>query len=81
VRVTVTFSDGQRIEVDRGASRGIQSPLPVAEVLAKYRTLTDGLIDAPRRKAIEEMTLGIEDLGDVRELLALLAPPVAAAFE
>ena len=81
VRVAVTFSDGQRIEVDRGASRGIQSPLPAAEVSAKYRTLTDGLIDAPRQKAIEEMTLGIEDVADVRELLALLAPPVAAAFE
>jgi len=81
VRVAVTFSDGQRIEVDRGASRGIQSPLPAAEVSAKYRTLTDGLIDASRQRAIEVMTLGIEDVADVRELLALLAPPVGAAFE
>jgi 2-methylcitrate dehydratase PrpD len=80
VRVAVSFTDGQRIEVDRGASRAIQSPLPAHEVIAKFRTLTDHIVDVARRQAIERMVLDLEELPDVRELLALLAPPVEAAF-
>lgn len=80
-RVAVTFTDGRRIVVERTTSRAIETPQSTEGVAAKYRTLTDGLIDAARQKAIEEMTLSIEDLADVRELTALLAPPVASPFE
>ena len=80
-RVAVTFTDGKRIVAEREASRAILSPQGSDEVAAKYRILTDGLIDADRQRAIERMVRSIEDLGDVRELLALLAPPVNAAFE
>jgi 2-methylcitrate dehydratase PrpD len=79
-RVAVTFTDGERIVVERTASRAIESPQSTGEVAAKYRTLTDGLIDAPRQLAIEEMTLAIERLDDMRELMALLAPAAGAAF-
>lgn len=81
VRLVVTFTDGQRIEVNRTASRAIESPQSNDEVAAKYRALTDGLVDAGRQRAIEQMVRSLEAVDDVRELLALLAPPVNAAFE
>lgn len=80
VRLAVTFTDGQRIEIDRGASRGILTPLPADEVIAKFRTLTEALIEAPRQREIEDKVLGLDELTDVRELMALLAPPVGPAF-
>jgi aconitate decarboxylase len=79
-RVAVTFTDGQRIEVLRKSSKSIESPLTTEEVAGKYRTLTDGLIDSSRQNEIEHMVRNLEDLGDVRELLALLAPVVRPAF-
>jgi len=79
-RVAVTFTDGQRIVVERATSRAIESPQSSDEVAAKYRTLTDGLIDTPRQQAIEQMVRSLESLDDIRDLLTLLAPPVNAAF-
>ena len=80
-RVAVTFTDGQRLVVERPMSRAIESPQSSDEVAAKFRALTDGLIDRTRQQAIEQMVRSLEDLADLRELLALLAPPVKAAFE
>lgn len=79
-RVAVTFSDGERIEVLRNCSRTIESPLTTDEVARKYRVITDGLIETGRQRAIEEMVLGLEDLKDIRDLLALLSPPAKPAF-
>lgn len=81
VRLAVTFTDGQRIEINRQMSRAIESPQSNAEVAMKYRALTGGLIDAKRQSDIEAMVMNLEQLDDVRELLALLAPPVKSAFE
>lgn len=80
-RVAITFTDGERLVAERNASRAIESPQDSDAIAAKFRTLTDGLIDAPRQRAIEEMVRSLDALDDVRELLALLAPPVKAAFE
>jgi 2-methylcitrate dehydratase PrpD len=79
-RVAVTFTDGQHLVVERASSRAVESPPGTDEVAAKYRSLTDGLIDAQRQQEIEQMLRSLEDLGDVRELIRLLAPPVGAAF-
>jgi aconitate decarboxylase len=81
VRLAVTFTDGQRIEVERKSSRAIESPQSNDEVAAKFRALTDGLIEPARQAAIERTVRDLENLGDVRELLALLALPVKAAFD
>lgn len=81
VRLAVTFTDGQRIEVNRQMSRAIESPQSNAQVSAKYRALTDGLIDTQRQAAIQAMVTNLEQVDDVRELLALLAPPVKSPFE
>ncbi|UUZ76825.1 MmgE/PrpD family protein [Polaromonas sp. P1(28)-13] len=80
-RVAVTFTDGQRIVVERASSRAIESPQSSDEVAAKYRRLTDGLIDTARQQAIEQMVRSLEEVKDVRELLVLLAPPAGAAFK
>lgn len=79
-RVAVTFSDGERIVVERSGPRTTQQPLDTDGVAGKYRELTDGLIDSERQGAIERTVRSIEELDDVRDLLALLGPPVAAAF-
>ena len=79
-RVAVTFTDGQCLVVERATSRSIESPHNTDEVAAKYYSLTADLIDNGRQQQIEQMVRSLEDLGDVRELIALLAPPVGAAF-
>ncbi len=79
-RVAVTFTDGQRIVADRQASRAIETPQNSDEIAAKYRTLSDGLIDTARQSAIENMVRNLQDVGDVRELIALLAQPVQSPF-
>jgi 2-methylcitrate dehydratase PrpD len=80
-RLIVTFTDGQRIEINRKASRVIENPPDSAWVAAKYRSLTDGLIDSDRQSQIQQMVMSLETLDDMRDLIALLAPPVLAAFE
>jgi 2-methylcitrate dehydratase PrpD len=80
VRLAVTFNDGTRIEVERRASRAVETPLTNDAVAAKYRALTEGLIDGPRQRAIEEFVRDLERQNDLRPLLALLAPTVAAPF-
>lgn len=79
-QVAVTFTDGQRIVVERAMSRSIETPPSSDEVAAKFRVLTDGLIDAERQSEIERTVRSIEALDDLRDLLSLLAPPVKAAF-
>lgn len=81
VRLVVSFTDGQRIEVRRDKTRTVESPQTNAEIASKYRTLTDGLISPQRQSAIEACVMGMEQIDDVRELIALLAPPVAPAFD
>lgn len=80
VRLAVTFTDGERIEVNRNMSRAIEQPQTNDEVAGKYRALTDGLLDPHRQSAIQEMVSNLEALDDVRDLLALLAPPVKSPF-
>jgi 2-methylcitrate dehydratase PrpD len=79
-RVTVQFTDGSKIESFRPNARTIANPLSNQEVVTKFRTLTDGILDQRRQAAIIETTLAIEAKPDARELFKLLADPVRAAF-
>ncbi|GAA4327608.1 MmgE/PrpD family protein [Pigmentiphaga soli] len=81
VRMAVAFTDGQRIVVDRTGSRAVETPSDNDAVALKYRALTAGLIDPDRQAKIEAMVRALEDLDDVRELIALLAPPCRGAFD
>jgi 2-methylcitrate dehydratase PrpD len=80
-RMRVTFRDGgvEEIEID-GPRGGLRHPLGNAEIVGKYRQLTDGIVEPARRDAIERAVLGLETLGDAGELIALLAPPVGCAL-
>ena len=80
-RVLVTFRDGSVEEERVTLPRTVGRPLDRAEVIAKYDTLTSGLLDEERRTAIRDATLGLERLSDLATWMALLAPPVSAAFK
>jgi aconitate decarboxylase len=79
-RLRVTFRDGTRLEASRRAARAVEEPLSNAAIVAKYRTLTAGLVDAARQAAIERSVLALDALADIEELVALLAPEVGAPF-
>jgi aconitate decarboxylase len=79
-RLRVTFRDGAVLEAARAASRAVEQPQSNAEIAAKYRTLTEGLITKERQAAIERAIAGLEGLADIDALTRLLAPPVGAAF-
>ncbi|ETF03005.1 MmgE/PrpD family protein [Advenella kashmirensis W13003] len=80
-RVAVTFTDGERIEVLRQTSRAMAARQSTDEVAEKYRSLTDGLIDRSRQQQIEQMVRCIEEVDDIRDLLALLSPVVKPVFD
>ncbi len=79
-RLRVIFRDGTQLEAARAASRAVEEPLSNAAIVAKYRTLTQGLVDPARQAAIERAIIGLDRLADIDALTRLLAPPVGAAF-
>lgn len=81
VRLIMSFTDGQRLEITRQATRSVESPPTTADIAAKYRTLTNGLVTAERQAEIERQVMGLESLGDIRELLGELAPLAQPAFD
>ena len=80
-RLRVEFTDGQVLEAERQASRAILQPMSSAEIVAKYRHLTRGLIDSERQAEIERIVLSLDELADVGKLAALLRPRVEGVFE
>ena len=80
-RVTVHFTDGTKIESFRPNARTIADPLSNQEIVAKFRTLTDGIVEPERQGKIIDTTLRLDELKDASALFALLAPEVGAPFE
>jgi aconitate decarboxylase len=80
-RLVVRFTDGTLEERMIPVSRGILSPLSASEVLKKFRALTKDIIAADRAARIEEAVLNLENLPDVREMIALLADSVEPIFK
>ena len=80
-RVRVAFKDGSQLESYRAASRSMEQLLSSEQIVAKFRTLTDGLIDAARQSEILRVVESLEALPDISTLIELLATPVGAAFE
>ena len=77
-RLRIALHDGSSREVTVRHPRGTgDNALSNAEIVAKYRTLTEPLVEADRRDAIEQAVLGIARLDDIAHLTALLAPAVA----
>lgn len=79
-RLRVEFADGEVFESERQASRAILQPLRNDEIVAKYRQLTDGLIDSTRQAEIERTILSLDHLPDLKPLTDLLYAEVGAAF-
>ncbi len=80
-RVTVKMKDGEVRTVFIPVAKTISEPLTREGTVAKFRTLTDGLITAERQQGIIDATLGMETLASIDTLIALLAPPVASPFD
>ncbi len=79
-RLIVRFTDGTDEESLIKVSRGIASPLSGEATLAKFRVLTEDVIDESRRAQIEDGVLGLETLSDVGRLITALADPVKPIF-
>ena len=79
-RVSIRFTDGSTEQCLLPSARGIASPLPADEVLAKFHTLTSGIIEPSRSKRIEDAILNLEQLPGVKTLVDLLGEPVAPVF-
>jgi aconitate decarboxylase len=58
-RLRIRFADGTVEECFKSVSRGILTPLPADEVLAKFRTLTGGIVAPDRVARIEDRVLNL----------------------
>jgi aconitate decarboxylase len=79
-RVTVHLKDGTRLQHFVEIARTIAAPLTNDQIVAKYRTLTDGIVASRRQADIVDFVLNLETARDTSELARLLAPSVGAAF-
>ncbi len=80
VRMIMRFADGSEEQAFLPLSRTMAAPLPGDGVIAKFRTLTEDILEPARGDAIIEQVLRLEALEDVSGLIVLLAAPVEAAF-
>jgi 2-methylcitrate dehydratase PrpD len=72
-RVTVVTRQGRRLESGVHPARGgADDPLSDAELRAKYDALLAGIVAPPAAEALAAALQGIDELKDVRELVALL---------
>ncbi len=80
--VAVTTRDGTvhdaRVVQPHGAPT---DPVTNDELVAKFHALADRVTDHGRAQAIERAVLGLDQLDDAEDLIALLAAPVAAALD
>jgi aconitate decarboxylase len=81
-RLRVTLSDGsQREALIDHPSGGLLHPLTNAQVVEKFRTLAETVVDRERAAAIERTVLSVDEIDDARELTSLLADPVSSQHE
>jgi hypothetical protein len=78
--MTIRLKDGSTLQHVVEVARTIAAPLSNEQIVAKYRTLTDGIVEPGRQSEIAERILALETLKDTSELTRLLAPSVGAAF-
>ncbi|CAG8955052.1 hypothetical protein HYFRA_00007066 [Hymenoscyphus fraxineus] len=72
-RMTISFSDGRPEAVQFvPAPKGVNPLLTNEEIITKWRTLTEGLIDKNKRDEVQKAVLEIEKLENVQKLVTLL---------
>jgi 2-methylcitrate dehydratase PrpD len=79
-RLRVHFRDGGTLETAIRVNRDTFAPLTNEKVVAKYRALTAEVVSAERQKSIESLVLNVEQLRDIRPLVAALAAPARRAL-
>jgi len=73
VRVEIHFRDGAVETETREAPRGSEQSFASAnDIVGKFRKLTRGVMAEKQQAALVEAVMGLEKLGDSRELIALL---------
>ena len=80
-RMTVHLKDGKKLQQFVEIARTIATPLTNDQVVAKYRTLTDGIVTPRRQADIADFVLNVEANKDISGFVRLLAPAVGAAFK
>jgi len=80
-RMTVQLKDGSKLQHFVAIARTIGKPLTNDQIVAKYRTLTDGIVTAQRQADIADVVLDLEAAKDTSRLAHLLAPAVGVAFK
>lgn len=79
--VTITFRDGTTEKEHLTQSKTYSDIMPRADIVAKYRSLTQGIISGERLNRIEQVVLRLEQIRDIRPLIEALAPPARSTFE
>jgi aconitate decarboxylase len=79
-RVRVRFTDGTEETSEQFAARSVLVPMTTDEVVAKFRSLTTGVVEPERAAAIESFVLALDHQPDLRPLVDLLAAPVTSPF-
>jgi 2-methylcitrate dehydratase PrpD len=80
--LAVTTRDGEVHHVRIVAPHGAPwDPVTNDELVAKFHALADRVMDRDRATAIERAVVGLENLDDISDLIALLAPPVSGALD
>lgn len=80
-RVSVVFTDGERVVQEMPVSKDIGSLLPRDRMEEKWRVVTNGIIDTRRRDDLKNTILGLEKLGDVTDIIGMLAGEVGGALD
>jgi aconitate decarboxylase len=70
--IEVKFKDGAVMKEHVEAARGVDPELSNEEIVDKFRGLMKGVVDDGRREEIERFCLGLDVVGDMMDLCALL---------
>jgi aconitate decarboxylase len=80
-KVVVTMRDGTSRTAEIAIPRTMAGSLDRADVIAKFRVLTNGIVTPDRANNIIEQTLALETLSDFTSLIELLRGEVGSAFD
>ena len=80
MRMKVRLTTGEVLEAFVKMPKTVSEPLNREQTIAKFRKVTDGLVDPERQDRLAETVLSLETLRSTNTLSELLAAPVGAAF-
>ena len=69
-RVAITLADGRKLEAFNEYPKGDpENPLTASELVAKFRSLTEGILSGDRADRIVDRVMNLENIADANELL------------